>query len=299
MEVLDGNGDLITWLSDNPDDWNTFSDYERQIRRLVLELNEELFCSGEHLLGYNGTNALEYIKLLGNINPNYTSDQNLQEKLHKIRRWANYRLTSCHPDNEDRLFQEVQIANKSYQMARNCWNSGRIEEAIKNFEKAGLYEHPSGYRMLGDIYMDGLGGVQRDIRKAVEYYEIGAEDEIGDCAFILGLLYRDGANGLSPDMELAYKWIRKATLLETCNAGNALGQLFENGWGCEKNLRKALYWYDVSMTGIENGNRLRKVLEGSELPLRLDGYDYGYIHYIEDIKWWRDHYIKNGMLLQK
>ena len=94
MEVLDGNGDLITWLSDNPDDWNTFSDYERQIRRLVLELNEELFCSGEHLLGYNGTNALEYIKLLGNINPNYTSDQNLQEKLHKIRRWANYRLTS-------------------------------------------------------------------------------------------------------------------------------------------------------------------------------------------------------------
>jgi len=53
------------------------------------------------------------------------------------------------------------------------------------------------------------------------------------------------------------------------------------------------------MTGIENGNRLRKVLEGSELPLRLDGYDYGYIHYIEDVKWWRDYYSKNGMLLEK
>jgi tetratricopeptide (TPR) repeat protein len=299
MEVLDEKGDLIAWFSDDPDDWNSFSDYENRVRRMVLELNEELFSTGCHLLGYNGTNALDFIKLLGSINPNYTSDPNLQEKLCKIRRWANYRLTSCHPDNEDRLFQEVQIANKSYQMARSCWNSGRTEEAIKNFEKAGLYGHPSGYRMIGDIYMDGLGGIQRDIKKAIEYYEIGAEDEIGDCAFILGILYRDGTEGLSPDYELAYKWIRKAAILESCNAGNALGQLLENGWGCEKNLRKALYWYDVSLTGIHNGNRLRKILEGSELPLRLDGYDYGYIHYIEDVKWWRDHYIKNGMLLQK
>ena len=223
MEVLDENGDLITWLSDDPDDWNSFSDYENRVRRMVLELNEELFYAGCHLLGYNGTNALGYIKLLGNINSNYTSDPNLQEKLREVRRWSNYRMTSCHPDNEDRLFQEVQIADESY-------------------------------------HMDGLGGIQRDIKKAVEYYEIGAEDEIGDCAFILGLLYRDGADGLSPNMELAYNWIRKAALLETCNAGNALGQLFENGWGCEKNLRKALYWYDVSMTGIENGNQLRKVL---------------------------------------
>ena len=50
MEVLDGNGDLITWLSDDPDDWNSYSDYENRIRRMVLELNEELFSAGCHLL---------------------------------------------------------------------------------------------------------------------------------------------------------------------------------------------------------------------------------------------------------
>jgi TPR repeat protein len=115
----------------------------------------------------------------------------------------------------------------------------------------------------------------------------------------LGLLYRDGTDGLSSDYGLAYKWIRKAAILETCNAGNALGQLYENGWGCKKNLRKALYWYDVSLTGIDNGNRLRKVMEGTGLPLRLDGFDYGYIHYIEDVEWWRNFYRKNGMLLEK
>ena len=299
MEVLDENSDLIAWFSDDPDDWNSFSDYERKIRRMILELNEELFSIGSHLLGYDENNALEYIKLLGKINPEYTPDSNLRNKLREVQRWSNYRITSCHPDDEDRLSQDAQIADESYEIARTRWKSGRVEEAIKHFEKAGLYSHLSGYAMLGTIYKDGLGGVQRDIKKAVEYYEMGAEDGIGECAFALGILYRDGTDGLSRDYDLAYKWIRKATILETCNAGNALGQLFENGWGCEKNLRKALYWYDVSMTGIENGNRLRKVLEGSELPLRLDGFDYGYIHYTEDVKWWRNYYIKNGMLLEK
>ncbi len=27
MEVLDGNGDLITWLSDDPDDWKLWNRY--------------------------------------------------------------------------------------------------------------------------------------------------------------------------------------------------------------------------------------------------------------------------------
>jgi len=40
-------------------------------------------------------------------------------------------------------------------------------------------------------------------------------------------------------------------------------------------------------------------MEGTGLPLRLDGFDNGYIHYIEDVEWWRNYYVKNGMLLEK
>jgi hypothetical protein len=40
-------------------------------------------------------------------------------------------------------------------------------------------------------------------------------------------------------------------------------------------------------------------MEGTGLPLRLDCFDYGYIHYIEDVEWWRNFYRKNGMLLEK
>ena len=154
------------------------------------------------------------------------------------------------------------------------------------------------YKHLGYIYENGTDGLTPNIHKALQYYELGGEDGFGDCAFKLGLIYRDGQKGLEPNLNEAYKWIRKAALLETCNAGNALGECYENGWGCELNLRKALYWYDVSQTGIENGDRLRYILRqsGDCLPLRLDGFDYSIIHYKQNPAWWEDYYYKNKMI---
>lgn len=300
MEVLDENSDLIAWFSDDPDDFNSFSDYELKIRRLVIELNEEIFSIGSHLFGYDEDNALEYIKLLGSINPNYISVPTIQEKLREIRTLSNYRLTSCHPDelDEPRLTQDAKIAGDYFDRARACWGSGHNEEAIKLYEKAGLYNHPSGYKTLGDIYKDGLGGVQRDIKKAVKYYERGAEDGIGECAFALGILYRDGTNGLSRDYGLTYKWIREAALLGIGNAQKALGGCFEKGLGCEKNLRRSLYWYDISQTGIENGNRIRSILSQQKdgLPLKLDGFCYDIGHLIQNPAWWKEYYKKNNMI---
>ena len=129
--------------------------------------------------------------------------------------------------------------------------------------------------------------------------EEGADDDLGDCAFEIGLIYRDGRKGLEPDLEKANDWIRKASLLETCNAGNALGELLENGWGCEKNFRKALYWYDVSQTGVENGDILREKLRlsGDTLPLRLDGFDYELVHYIQNPYWWENYYRQHHMIV--
>ena len=38
MEAIDENGDLIVWLSDDPDDFNSYSDYESIIQRIILEM---------------------------------------------------------------------------------------------------------------------------------------------------------------------------------------------------------------------------------------------------------------------
>lgn len=300
MEALDKNGDLIAWLSDDPDDFNSHSDYESKLQRMILDINEELFCVGDCLLGYDSNNPLEYIKLLGSINPEFTSNPNLQKKLLEIKTWSNYRLTSNHPDEQDtpRLSQDAQKAEEYFDKARTCWNSSRVEEAIRYYEKASLYDHPLGYKTLGDIYKDGQGGLHKDLMKAAEYYEKGAEDGIGYCAFALGKLYRDGVDGLSLDMKLAYKWIREAALTGNQNAGKSLGECFEKGLGCEINLRKAIYWYDISQTGVENGNRIRSYLSQQEveLPLMLDGFSYHIGHFIHEPSWWEDYYKKNNMI---
>jgi len=301
-EVLDKDGNLITWFSDDPDDWNSWSDYLRKIRTMVLEYNEEAFVVGEHLLGFDWFKVLDMIKMLARINVNYTQVLSLQERLKCIKMWANWRLASCHPDelDEPRLSKESQIADNNYKKAKELWEKGKRHKAIEHYKRAGLYGHPWAYEHLGHIFERGLGGITPNIQKALYYYQEGADDEIGDCAFELGICYRDGCKGLEPDLEKAYEWIRKASLLETCNAGNALGELFENGWGCEKNLRKALYWYDVSQTGCEdNGNRLRVMLRKSSdtLPLRLEGFRYDIVHYNQDPSWWEKYYLRNNMLL--
>ena len=294
MEAIDENGDLIAWLSDDPDDWNSFSDYERKIKRMVLEYNEVAFCFGEHLLGYNSYQALELIKLLAKLNVNYPQHPELKKKLLDIRTLANFRLRSNHPDelDEPMLSQEFRIAEDNFKKAVKLWHQGKRHQAIKHYERAGLYGHPLAYECLGSIFEQGLGGLKPDIKKAIKYYQEGADDEIGDCAFSLGICFRDCIQGLDVNYDEAYKWIREAALLETCNAGNALGQCFENGWGCAKNLRKALYWYDVSLTGVENGNRLRAKLiqQGEQLPLKLDGFNYETAHYIQYASWWESFY---------
>lgn len=300
MELLDEKGELVCWLSDDPDDWNSFSDYERKIRTEVLEYNEEAFCLGGHLLGYNGFEKLEFIKLLAKLNVNYTHHSKLTEKLNSIRTLAVLRLNSCHPDEyaDPRLSPDWRNGENNYKKGEELWDNGKRHKAIEFYERSALYGYAMAYELLGAIFEQGLGGFTPDIKKAMKYYEEGADDGIGECAFSLGIIYRDGKNELEVNLDEAYKWIRKAALLETCNAGNALGQLFEYGWGCEKNLRKALYWYDVSLTGIESGNRIREILnqQGNKLPLRLDGFDYVNEHFIQKASWWAEYYKMNHMI---
>ena len=295
-EALDEDGNLIAYYSDNPDDWFCWRDYECKIREMVLEFNEEAFSLGVHLLGFDWYKVVDMIRLLAKININYVHVPTLQEKLKRIRMWANWRVYSARPNVVDET--EVQKAEDYYNNAEVLWEKGERDKAVELFEKAGLYGHPFAYKKLGCLYENGVDGLTPDIHKALQYYELGAEDGFGDCAFKLGLIYRDGQEGLEPNQNEAYKWIRKGALLETCNAGNALGECHENGWGCELNLRKALYWYDVSQTGIKNGDRLRNMLRqsGDCLPLRLDGFDYSIIHYKQNPAWWEDYYYKNKMI---
>jgi tetratricopeptide (TPR) repeat protein len=263
------------------------SDCVREISRKVLLYNETAFSQGLHLLGFDWYDVKAMCQLLALIDEGSTANPALIGMLKEIQTSAS--KIACF----DKVCFEakpeeanVNRTDEAYRKAEKLWEEGDKDEAVKWFERAGKYGHPWAYTTLGNLFCEV------DIKKALKYYKLGASDGIGDCEFALGLCYRDGCEGLTPNLDLAFKWIRKAALHETCNAGNALGECYENGWGCEKDLRKALYWYDVSQTGVENGDRIRRMLAGTEtqLPLRLEGFDYQIKHYIQDAGWWENYY---------
>ena len=100
-EVLDKNGDLVAWCSDDPDDFYSWSDYERLIQTLVTEYNEAAGALGENLLDYDETNPLESVNQLYSLDVEDVHDESLKSKLKEIQEWAFCRIHSNHPDEED------------------------------------------------------------------------------------------------------------------------------------------------------------------------------------------------------
>ena len=274
--------------------WHTLSENIRELGKKVLLYTEEAFSLGEHLLGYDWYDVIGMSRLLTRIDVNTVASPTLICMIKDIRMLAS-KIACINKERLKALQQEGSCCalDNFFEKAEKYWKKGAVDEAVKCYERAGRYGHPWAYATLGDLFLE------IDVQKALKYYKLGASEGIGDCEFALGLIYRDGADGVIPNLELAFKWIREAALHETCNAGNALGECYEKGMGCEKNLRKALYWYDVSQTGVENGDHVRGILTdaGERLPLRLDGFDYGITHYIQDARWWENYYLKYQMLM--
>lgn len=66
--IVTNTDDFVCWLSDDPDDWNSFSDYEQRIRNLVQEYNEMAVEANEPLLPILDDDPLCTIVRLSELN---------------------------------------------------------------------------------------------------------------------------------------------------------------------------------------------------------------------------------------
>ena len=72
--------DFVCWLSDDPDDWNCFSDYEQRIRSLVQEYNKMTVKANEPLLPILDDAPLHTIVRLSELNVSKLTHQELRMK---------------------------------------------------------------------------------------------------------------------------------------------------------------------------------------------------------------------------
>ena len=128
---------------------------------------------------------------------------------------------------------------------------------------------------LGLIYRDGTG-VYKDEQKAIEHFKLAAEKGSHDSMRELAFAYLNG-NGVVKDYAEAHKWLlksadedNKSSWSDVHKARNALGALYEYGWGVERDTVLAYAWYNIAASGgydkaKQNLARVEKAIKPEEL----------------------------------
>jgi uncharacterized protein len=113
--------------------------------------------------------------------------------------------------------------------AYTAFDQGQYLTALKLAEEAAARGEPQANTLIARIYTEGLG-VQKDDKKAFEYYKRASD--LGDVqgTFALGLSYAEG-RGVKKDRKIAGELFEKAALTGHPEANYNLGLLFLKGDG--------------------------------------------------------------------
>ena len=95
---------------------------------------------------------------------------------------------------------------------------------------------------LGILYNDAVG-VERDMEKAIKYYERAIELDDDLARSNLADIYRKGVGGIEKNPVLAFRLYKRCKLPY---AYYRVGEAYENGWGTESNEDAAKYNYLVA-----------------------------------------------------
>ncbi len=107
------------------------------------------------------------------------------------------------------------------------------------------------FDVLGDFYMQGIG-VERDGRRAVICYSVGAEKGIPNSMYWYGRFLCDGFN-VEKDVPKGYAHIKEAAMKENAEAMLFLGLDYYVGKIAKKNNNDAFFWIEkAAKAGNEN-----------------------------------------------
>ena len=116
------------------------------------------------------------------------------------------------------------------------------KKALAGLEKMVDAGNLAALKLLGDLYLDGKGGVQQDYAKALDYYMQAAEEDYAPAQAQLGYIYQN-ALGVSADYAQAMEWNNRAAMQGNAQGQAQIGYLYQNGLGVTQNLDEAGRWY--------------------------------------------------------
>ncbi|KAI8095083.1 uncharacterized protein B0P05DRAFT_524632 [Gilbertella persicaria] len=123
----------------------------------------------------------------------------------------------------------------------------RVDTAIKLYELAGQAGLDNAFTELGRMYRLGYG-VHQDHKKAIDYFQKGAQKGNAQCHFMLGVYCSSGlANDQrEPDQKAAFKHFQKAAVKGMAEAQYNVGLRFLKGHGVEANSYNAVEFFRMA-----------------------------------------------------
>lgn len=105
-----------------------------------------------------------------------------------------------------------------------------LPSAIQKVEAQAMAGSPEAQHDLGAIYIAGHGGVERNLERAVMWFEKAAAQGIANASYNLGVLYHQGM-GVEADLDKAIEWYKKAASQNHPEAQYNLGIAYIEGIG--------------------------------------------------------------------
>lgn len=123
------------------------------------------------------------------------------------------------------------------------WGTDKDEqEAALWFEKASLHGNSDAQYLLALAYYQGTG-VEKNPTLALKWLTKAAEGENEEAQFRMGEFSRLGEGGVERNIEKAVHWYQAAAQNGYAPAADMLGECYRNAWGVDIDCITAVNWY--------------------------------------------------------
>ena len=127
------------------------------------------------------------------------------------------------------------------------------------FKSAADQSHVPAYCWLGE-----LADREQNAAEAVGWWRKGAGAGDRNCQFLLGRAYLDGKGGLPRDVNEAVAWFRRAANQRLPAAQAALAYAYERGTGVPTDYVLAYMWFNLARSQGHNPQPMRETMEALE-----------------------------------
>jgi len=153
-------------------------------------------------------------------------------------------------------------AEAQYQLAvqlSQIENPEDSAEAPKWFRKAAEQGHAQAQAQVGELYLLGMDGVDKDLQQAITWFRKAAEqgDALGQAE--LAFMYETGA-GVPQNYAEAVRWYTRAADQGLPLAQFDLAYMYENGRGVTADIEKAVHLYELAALGVPTARHNLAVL---------------------------------------